>query len=165
MMQAEGYYELFLLNLRTVLRRGGADGPPVGGPGLRYRGADGEQAGLWGERQAPAERPQNQSVDPKTAPASGRSGGAAGVPEPREFPVAVSVPGEGGHPHLSRCGAEAAPDHIAAGWVQEDQISRSAPPVCQAHDKKYNSEKQKTQATKMDLIAWVLCFLLLIYNK
>lgn len=25
--------------------------------------------------------------------------------------------------------------------------------------KKYNSEKQKTQATKMDLITWVFCFL------
>ena len=31
--------------------------------------------------------------------------------------------------------------------------------------KKYNSEKQKTQATKMDLIAWVFRFYTFNYSK
>ena len=31
--------------------------------------------------------------------------------------------------------------------------------------KKYNSEKQKTQATKMDLIAWGFCFCIVSYSK
>lgn len=31
--------------------------------------------------------------------------------------------------------------------------------------KKYNSEKQKTQATKIDLIAWVFCFCIISYSK
>ena len=31
--------------------------------------------------------------------------------------------------------------------------------------KKYNSEKQKTQATKMDLIAWVFRFCIFNYSK
>ena len=31
--------------------------------------------------------------------------------------------------------------------------------------KKYNSEKQKTQATKMDLIAWVFRFCTFNYSK
>ena len=31
--------------------------------------------------------------------------------------------------------------------------------------KKYNSEKQKTQATKIDLIAWVFCFCINSYSK
>ena len=31
--------------------------------------------------------------------------------------------------------------------------------------KKFNSEKQKTQATKMDLIAWGFCFCIVSYSK
>ena len=35
---------------------------------------------------------------------------------------------------------------------------RSAPPVCQAHDKKYILQKQKSQTTNFDLIVWGFCF-------
>ena len=48
-------------------------------------------------------------------------------------------------------------------------------PICRFHElshpyvkhttKKYNSEKQKTQATKMDLIAWGFCFCIVSYSK
>ena len=35
---------------------------------------------------------------------------------------------------------------------------RPAPPVCQAHDKKYILQKQKSQTTNFDLIVWGFCF-------
>ena len=38
-------------------------------------------------------------------------------------------------------------------------------PESSTRQKKYNSEKQKTQATKIDLIAWVFCFCIISYSK
>ena len=35
---------------------------------------------------------------------------------------------------------------------------RPAPPVCQAHDKKYILQKQKSQTTNFDLTVWGFCF-------
>ena len=54
-------------------------------------------------------------------------------------------------------------------------LKRAGLPYVRFHDlrhpyvkhttKKYNSEKQKTQATKMDLIAWVFRFCIFNYSK
>ena len=54
-------------------------------------------------------------------------------------------------------------------------LKRAGLPYVRFHDlrhpyvkhttKKYNSEKQKTQATKMDLIAWGFCFCIVSYSK
>ena len=54
-------------------------------------------------------------------------------------------------------------------------LKKEGLPVFRFHDlrhpyvkhttKKYNSEKQKTQATKMDLIAWGFCFCIVSYSK
>ena len=59
------------------------------------------------------------------------------------------------------------PSSVSA-WFPEFLREHNLPP-CRFHSlrhpyvkhttKKYNSEKQKTQATKMDLITWVFCFL------
>ena len=40
-----------------------------------------------------------------------------------------------------------------------------AHPYVKHTTKKFNSEKQKTQATKMDLIAWGFCFCIVSYSK
>ena len=43
--------------------------------------------------------------------------------------------------------------------VKKIRIHDLRHPYVKHTTKKYNSEKQKTQATKMDLITWVFCFL------
>lgn len=65
------------------------------------------------------------------------------------------------------------PDHLSAYW--RDVLDGLHLPHVRFHDirhpyvkhttKKYNSEKQKTQATKMDLIAWVFRFYTFNYSK
>ena len=37
-------------------------------------------------------------------------------------------------------------------------LPRSAPPVCQAHDKKYSLQKQRSQATVLDNLGFLLLF-------
>ena len=90
--QAEGYFELFLLDLCTGLRRGRTAGPPVGRSGLQDRDPDREQAGLRGEGAAPGERPQDTGLHPQTGPAARRGGGAAAVSGDGGLPVDVPSP-------------------------------------------------------------------------
>ena len=107
--QAEGYYELFLLDLCTGLRRGEL-------LALQWD-LDREQAGLRGKGTAPGERSQNQGVHSQTGPAARRGGGAAAVSEDGGLPVDVPLAGQRGHVHDARGGAPAAPDHSGAGRV------------------------------------------------
>ena len=62
--QAEGYYELFLLDLCTGLAEGRTAGPPVGRPGLQNQNPDRKQADLRGEGTAPWERPEDPRLHP-----------------------------------------------------------------------------------------------------
>lgn len=62
--QAEGYYELFLLDLCTGLAEGRTAGPPVGRPGLQNQNPDRKQADLRGEGIAPWERPEDPRLHP-----------------------------------------------------------------------------------------------------
>ena len=115
--QAEGYYELFLLDLCTGLAEGRTAGPPVGRPGLQDRDPDREQAGLRGEGAAPGEHPQNPRLHPQAGPAARRGGGAAAIPGDGGLPVDVPLTGQRGHPYDAGSGAPAAPDHSGAGRV------------------------------------------------
>ena len=45
-----------------------------------------------------------------------------------------------------------------AGDCPSRTPARAAPPVCQAHDKKYILQKQKSQTTNFNLIVWGFCF-------
>lgn len=49
--------------------------------------------------------------------------------------------------------------------LQKIRIHDLRHPYVKHTTKKYNSEKQKTQATKMDLIAWVFRFYTFNYSK
>ena len=115
--QAEGYYELFLLDLCTGLAEGRTAGPPVGRPGLQDRDPDREQAGLRGEGTAPGERPEDPRLHPQAGPAARRGGGAAAIPGDGGLPVDVPLTGQRGHPYDAGSGAPAAPDHSGAGRV------------------------------------------------
>ena len=53
----------------------------------------------------------------------------------------------------------------AAGIKKGFNIHSMRHPYVKHTTKKYNSEKQKTQATKMDLIAWVFRFCIFNYSK
>lgn len=65
------------------------------------------------------------------------------------------------------------PDSVTTGFPQllkENGLRRIRfhdlrHPYVKHTTKKYNSEKQKTQATKIDLIAWVFCFCIISYSK
>jgi len=65
------------------------------------------------------------------------------------------------------------PDSVTTGFPQllkENGLRRIRfhdlrHPYVKHTTKKYNSEKQKTQATKMDLIAWVFRFYTFNYSK
>ena len=50
------------------------------------------------------------------------------------------------------------PDFLVAHQMKRIRFPRPAPPVCQAHDKKYILQKQKSQTTNFDLIVWGFCF-------
>ena len=52
-----------------------------------------------------------------------------------------------------------------AAGVKRIRIHDLRHPYVKHTTKKYNSEKQKTQATKMDLIAWVFRFYTFNYSK
>ena len=52
-----------------------------------------------------------------------------------------------------------------ASGVKKIRIHDLRHPYVKHTTKKYNSEKQKTQATKMDLIAWVFRFCIFNYSK
>ena len=52
-----------------------------------------------------------------------------------------------------------------AAGVKRIRIHDLRHPYVKHTTKKYNSEKQKTQATKMDLIAWVFRFCTFNYSK
>ena len=52
-----------------------------------------------------------------------------------------------------------------AAGVKRIRIHDLRHPYVKHTTKKYNSEKQKTQATKMDLIAWGFCFCIVSYSK
>lgn len=52
-----------------------------------------------------------------------------------------------------------------AAGVKRIRIHDLRHPYVKHTTKKYNSEKQKTQATKMDLIAWVFRFCIFNYSK
>ena len=52
-----------------------------------------------------------------------------------------------------------------AAGVKRIRIHDLRHPYVKHTTKKYNSEKQKTQAIKMDLIAWVFCFCIFNYSK
>ena len=47
----------------------------------------------------------------------------------------------------------------------DSTIHKLRHPYVKHTTKKYNSEKQKTQATKIDLIAWVFRFCIFNYSK
>ena len=106
--QAEVYFEFYLLDLSTGMRRGEM------------------QALQWDERgegAAPGEHPQDPRLHPQAGPAARRGGGAAGVSGDGGLPVDVPLAGQRGHAHDTGSGAPAAPDHSGAGRVQENQIS------------------------------------------
>ena len=107
--QAEGYFELFLLDLCTGLRRGEL-------LALQWD-PDREQAGLRGEGAAPGEHPQNPRLHPQAGPAARRGGGAAAIPGDGGLPVDVPLTGQRGYAHDARGGAPTAPDHSGAGRV------------------------------------------------
>ena len=103
--QADGYYELFLLDLCTGLRRGELIA-------LQWDDLNFETGVLTVNKQAYdgkrriADHPaQNQGVHPKTGAAACGAGRAAGVPKDGGFPLDVSVPGEGGSTDHTRRGA------------------------------------------------------------
>ena len=89
----EGYYEAFLLDLATGLRRGElmalqwddlssprrAHGAAMGRPELQNRRAECEQAGLRCARPAPNQHAQDEELRPQDRPAARRGGGTAGV--------------------------------------------------------------------------------------
>ena len=52
-----------------------------------------------------------------------------------------------------------------AGKIKRIRVHDLRHPYVKHTTKKYNSEKQKTQATKMDLIAWGFCFCIVSYSK
>lgn len=52
---------------------------------------------------------------------------------------------------------QAGPNHFRFHDVRHPYVKHTT--------KKYNSEKQKTQATKIDLIAWVFRFCIFNYSK
>ena len=52
-----------------------------------------------------------------------------------------------------------------AAGVKRIRIHDLRHPYVKHTTKKYNSEKQKTQATKIDLIAWVFRFCIFNYSK
>ena len=54
---------------------------------------------------------------------------------------------------------------IAAAGLPHMRFHDLRHPYVKHTTKKYNSEKQKTQATKMDLIAWGFCFCIVSYSK
>lgn len=53
----------------------------------------------------------------------------------------------------------------AKAGVKQIRVHDLRHPYVKHTTKKYNSEKQKTQATKMDLIAWGFCFCIVSYSK
>ena len=54
----------------------------------------------------------------------------------------------------------------AGVYLENDGIHTFEHPYVKHTTKKYNSEKQKTQATKIvDLIAWGFCFCIVSYSK
>ena len=54
---------------------------------------------------------------------------------------------------------------LAAAGIEKKGLHSLRHPYVKHTTKKYNSEKQKTQATKMDLIAWVFRFYTFNYSK
>ena len=46
------------------------------------------------------------------------------------------------------CKSGGFPEAARQAWFAPHTLPRSQAPVCQAHDKKYNSEKQKTQTIR-----------------
>ena len=121
--QADGYYELFLLDLCTGLRRGELIA-------LQWEDLNFETGVLTVNKQAYTVNgelqiipPKNKSVCSKTGAAACGAGRAAGVPQKGGFPLDVSVPGEGGSTDHARRGAQAASDDTGAGRLQACQIS------------------------------------------
>ena len=51
-------------------------------------------------------------------------------------------------PYVPGQRAAYAAESAETGGAAPHPLSRPPPPVCQAHDKKYNSEKQKTQTIR-----------------
>ena len=81
-----------------------------------------------------------------------------------------------GNPWLfpsSRTGAMYHPDSVATlhqrilkdAGLEHLRFHDLRHPYVKHTTKKFNSEKQKTQATKMDLIAWGFCFCIVSYSK
>ena len=54
---------------------------------------------------------------------------------------------------------------LAAAGIEKKGLHSLRHPYVKHTTKKYNSEKQKTQATKIDLIAWVFRFCTFNYSK
>ena len=54
---------------------------------------------------------------------------------------------------------------LDAAGIEKKGLHSLRHPYVKHTTKKYNSEKQKTQATKMDLIAWVFRFCIFNYSK
>ena len=115
--QAEGYFELFLLDLCTGLRRGEL-------LALQWDDLDFKTGTLTVNKQvyevkgsAPGEHPQNPRLHPQAGPAARRGGGAAAIPGDGGLPVDVPLTGQRGYAHDARGGAPTAPDHSGAGRV------------------------------------------------
>ena len=94
--KADGYFELFLLDLSTGLRRGEL-------LALQWSDLDLDAGTLSVTKQVyevkwkdAAERPQDKSLYPQAGAAACRGGGFQGVPKDGKVPVVVSLANQGG---------------------------------------------------------------------
>ena len=106
----EGYYEVFLLDLATGLRRGEL---------MALQWDDLNFVDLLVHIQ----HAQDEKLHPKDRPAARRGGGTAGIQKDGGLSLDVPVPGEGGLPHHTRRGAAQIAAHSGARRMQACSIS------------------------------------------
>ena len=163
--QAEGYYELFLLDLATGLRRGEL-------MALQWDDLDFETGVLNVNKQVYQVNGELQFSEPKTKNSIRKIVLPPSVVEVlKEYkktvdsrwmfpsPVKEDCPLT---PGVVRKRLQLILEHAGCKQVRFHDLRH---PYVKHTTKKYNSEKQKTQATKMNLIAWVFRFCTFNYSK